>query len=389
MRSFQHVGPPLRLFSGTDSFAAMARELERVKSQRALIFCGASMAKQSALVALLQAALGSRCVGVFSGVRAHSPLPSVEDGAREISRLGADAAIAVGGGSAIVTARAASILAAENAPVDRLATTQDAHGKIISPKLLAPKIPQFIVPTTPTTAIVRAGSAVFDPLEKRRLALFDPKTRATAIFIHPDFVSSAPRDLVMCSSLNTFAMGIEGLCSRAGDPISDALLMHALRLIAQHLPGPALDTDPAVRGDLMLAAVLCGLGTEFTSLGIPSALGHAIGARCGIENGVANAIILPHALRFNAGVAQPGLVKIATALCGRSSDGDTGIESVVGAIASILDRLSIPMRLRDVKVPRNALPEIAQSAMSDWFLRGNPRPVRGADELQQILDAAW
>jgi alcohol dehydrogenase len=384
MMSFQHIAPPLRLFSGADSLAAIGRELDRLKCHRALIFCGSSMAKEGSPLASIRVALGKRCGGVFSGVRAHSPLPAVEEGAREIGRLNADAAIALGGGSAIVTARASSILAAEGRSARALATNQDAAGKVVSPKLLAPKILQFVVPTTPTTAMVRAGSAVFDPVAKHRLALFDPKTRAHAIFLHPEVLRSAPRALVVSSGINTFAMAIEGLCSRSGDPLADALLMHALRLIAQHLPVKDDEGTDVARNELAVAAVMCGQGTEYTGLGIPSALGHAIGARCGIENGIANAIVLPHALRFNGDGAASGPPKVATALgCKPSIDG------VCETLAAIFGRLGIPLLLRDAGVPRDALPEIAANAMGDWFLRGNPRTVRSADELVQLLDAAW
>jgi alcohol dehydrogenase class IV len=96
----------------------------------------------------------------------------------------------------MVTARAATIVLAEGEDQARLSTSRDASGRMHSPKLRAAKLPQFVVPTTPTTAIVKAGCAVFDPTAGRRLALFDPKTRAQAIFVHPDLVASAPDDLV-------------------------------------------------------------------------------------------------------------------------------------------------------------------------------------------------
>ena len=117
MQSFQHVTPPLRLFQGPDSLRFLGRELERLNSRRAVIFCGASVAREGAMLDLVRSAMGERCAGVFSGVRAHSPAPSVAAAAQELQRLEADAVVAVGGGSAIVTARAASILLAEKGDV--------------------------------------------------------------------------------------------------------------------------------------------------------------------------------------------------------------------------------------------------------------------------------
>ena len=306
-----------------------------------------------------------------------------------MKRLDADAVIAVGGGSAVVTARAASILLAEDAEAKNLCTYQDEKGALRSPKLLAPKLPQLVIPTTPTTATVKAGSAVFDPIAGKRLALFDPKTRVQSVFIHPALIASAPRELFVSASLNTFALATEGVISRTGDPISDALLMHALRLLALHLPERSRHDDPEVRGELMLAAMLCGQGTDYTGAGMAIALGHAISARHHVENGLANAIVLPHALRFNAEAAQSGLQKLATSLSAFRPEGEPLIERATNALERLFRDLQIPRRLRDVGVPREDFSDIAGSVMDDWFLRGNPRPVRDISELEQVLTEAW
>lgn len=382
MRSFQHITPPLRLFSGPDSLDFLGRELERIGSRRAVIFSGPWA--RGPMLDAVQSAMGERCAAVFEGVVAHSPVESVEAAAKELKRVDADAVVALGGGSSIVTARAGSILAAEGKSPRELCTTRDADGKLHSPKLLAPKLPQLIVPTTPTTAMVKAGSAVFDPATGERLAMYDPKTRAHAIFIHPELIGSSPRELLVSASLNTYSMAMEGLMSRTGDPIADALLMHALRLLASRLPEKELDLD--ARGDLLLAAVLCGQGSDYAAAGITTVLGHAVGARFHLDNGLVNAIVLPHVLRFNAEAASAGLAKIAAALA-LAVDG--GASEIVQHVETLFAQLGVPRRLRDVKVPRDALPDVAAHAMGDWFLRGNPRPVREVSELRKILEETW
>ncbi|WP_029001037.1 iron-containing alcohol dehydrogenase family protein [Azohydromonas australica] len=387
MRSFQHITPPLRLFSGPDSLDHLGRELDRLKCRRAVVFCGPWA--EGPLLDAVRAGMGERCAGVYTGVLAHSPLASVEEAAGELQRLQADAVVALGGGSSIVTARAASILAAESSDTRSLCTTRDASGQLRSPKLMAPKLPQFIVPTTPTTALVKAGSAVFDPDTGERLALFDPKTRAHAIFIHPQLIQSSPRELAISASINTFSMAIEGLSSRTGDSLSDAQLMHVLRLLADQLPALKKADDAEVRAQLVLAAVLCGQGTDHTGAGITTVLGHAIGARHHIDNGVANAIVLPHMLRFNGAANEAGLQKVATALGLPRSEGERLVAAVVEVVQGLLEQLGVARQLRQVDVQHEALPDIAAHAIGDWFLRGNPRPVRDASELQQVLEAAW
>lgn len=386
MNNYQHLTAPLRLFHGTDSLKPLGRELDRTGSRRAVIVCGRSLAAHPTALSLVREALGERYAGVFDGVRAHSPLPSVQGAAESLSQLQADAVIAVGGGSAIVTARAAAILLAEGPDARKLSTSRGDDGRLFSPKLAAPKLPQFVVPTTPTTAAVKAGSAVFDPTDSSRLAMFDPKTRAQALFLHPDLIATAPPELVVSASLNTLAMAVEGLESASGNPLSDADLMHALRLIRQHLPLRSGSGDAAARGELIVAAMLCGRGTDTAGGGIVSVLAHAIGARFHVENGIANAILLPHTMRFNAPATGANADKIAEAL-GRP--GTDGPPAAVAAVESFLERLPLPRTLRELGVTRDSLGLIAEHAMGDWFLQKNPRTVTCAAELAELLDRAW
>jgi acyl-CoA synthetase (AMP-forming)/AMP-acid ligase II/alcohol dehydrogenase class IV len=389
MQSFQHVMVPLRVYQGADCFQFVKRELERLNSNRAVIFCGASIAREGTLIDLVITAIGDRYAGLFNGVKAHSPVQAVKDGAQLLQQLDADAIIAVGGGSAMVTARAASILQAEKQDIKNLSTVLDKNGSLKSPRLTAPKLPQLIITTTPTTAMVKAGSAVLDPKSGERLALFDPKTRVQSIFIHPEFLMSAPESLVLGSALNTFAMAIEGLTSLVTNPLADAQLMHAIRLSATHLTRPALKGNVSARSELVHAAILCGQGTDFTGLGITTALGHIIGSYYHQENGIVNAIVLPHVLRFNAEVNQDGLQKVAIALGIPVANNNSLLADVIGTIENLLHKLSVPPHLRDIGVKKEGLEEVAKVSMGDWFVRTNPRKVRDYSEVQRILELAW
>ena len=385
--AFRHVVPPLRLHSGPDSLAALSRELERVGSRRAVVVCGRSLAQEGVLLGRVREAAGGRCAGIVSEVRTHTPLPAVLATAGHLKELGADAMVAVGGGSAVVTARAAAILLTEPGDIRSLATAPDGTGGLRSPKLPEPKLPLLVVPTTPNTAMVKAGAAVSDPVSGERLALFDPKTRAQAVLIDPGAIVSAPATLVRSASLDTFVLAIEGLVSRVGDPLADASLLHSVRLLARNLPDVERHDDPGVRAGLMLAAVLCGQGTDHTGGGIATVLGHAIGPRFGLDNGNVKAVVLPHVLRFNAEAAGPALSEVGSAL-GLPSDKAGRAVQAIAAVEQIVAELGIPTHLRDMGVTEDTIPAIAAEAFNDWFLRGNPRPVR-AEQLRELLKAAW
>ncbi|MBU6497258.1 MAG: iron-containing alcohol dehydrogenase, partial [Rhodospirillales bacterium] len=381
--SLQHHASPLRLFAGDDCLRHLPRELDRLGAKRAVIVCGPSLAR-SGLLGAIEDALGGRAAGRFSLVRPHSPLPDVMAAADTLRASRADVVIAVGGGSAIVTARAATILLAEGKPIAELATSWKPGGELHSPRLLADKLPQIVLPTTPTTAMVKAGSAVHDPAQAARLALFDPKTRAQALFLHPGLLASAPPGLIVSAGLDTLSLAVEGLLARGGDPLADANLIHAVRLVTRHLRGDPADDD--TRAQLVFAAILAGQGTDFTGAGIATVLGHAIGMGHAIDNGIAKAILLPHAVRFNAAAAPAGIAKVAIGL---GLDAGSTPNAVASALAGVGAALGAAARLRDAGISHHALADIAARGMDDWFLRGNPRPVESAADLQSVLEAAW
>jgi alcohol dehydrogenase class IV len=363
-------------------------ELGRAGAKRAVLFCGHSIASDAALIERITTAIGDRYAGLFDGVKAHSPLPAVLAGTARLRDLNADAVIAIGGGSAIVTARASSILLAEGEDIHRLCTQFPEGKPPFSPKLAKPKLPQFAIPSTPTTAYAKAGSAVVDPALGQRLALFDPKTRANAIFIDPVVALSAPAPLALDAALNGFAMAVQGLEGRARDSLADALLLQAIRLFRDHLPSLATAPDNAtLRGELMLAALLSGQGTDYTGGGVTSVIGHCVGARFHLNNGLVNSVLLPHAMRFNAQATGERMMLLAEVLdpSAITASADTAVNATVKFFA----RLNLPTRLRDLGVTRDALPRIAEDAMKDWFLHQNPRKVTGPADLIGVLEAAW
>ena len=138
----------------------------------------------------------------------------------------------------------------------------------------------------------------------------------------------------------------------------------------------------------MLAAQLIGEGTDYTGAGAASAFGHAIGARFGVGNGAAKAIVLPHTVRFNAPVTRDRMNDVADAL-GLADDAEGDVSDAISrACRDFFDSLALPSRLRDLNIPHDALPQIADDVSHDWFFTQNPRPMRHA-ELMELLEAAW
>ena len=388
--SFQHATPAFRTFCGPDALAGLPREMDRLGVRRAVVFSDPAIANHHpAALERVESALGDRFAGRFEGVAEHSPIPSVEAGRKALEDVGGDGVIAVGGGSAIVTGRAAAILLAEKRDVRELCTRRQEDGRLVSPRLTAPKLPQWVVPSTPITAYAKAGSAVRDPETDERLALFDPATRAQGIFFDTDMALTAPVRLAQASGLNAFSMAIEGLQAGIDDPLAEALLAHAARILAEWLPrlSDAPD-DPEPRLRLMIGALLCGQGSDYVGGGLAQALSHAAGPRSNTSNGVVEAMLLPHTMRYNEPVTGPTFSRIADALGAGTTVSASGGDGAIPAVVSFLRGVAVPERLRDVGVAQEAIPDVVTHAMDDWSLTRIPRPA-GADELTELLEAAW
>lgn len=385
MKSFRHSQESLRLFAGADALSHLPAEMKRLGRSRAMIFSGRTL-ERNGDVARVAEALGPLHAGSYAGVRTHSPLPAVQEAVAALRGAQADAIIVLGGGSAVITARAASILLGEGRHLDAISTRRMPDGRYVSPRLTAPKLPLLIVPTTPNSAYVKAGAGVFDPEVAERKAIFDPQTRARAIFVLPDLLQEAPRPLVVSATLDNLILAVEGLLSPQGNALADGELIQAVYLMQHALFALASGRDDSgARLDLTLAGILAGRGTDNAPAGACTAIGHAIGANFDCDNAVSKTVVWPHVLRFDGDWAAPGLPKLAR---GMGIAGDSGLEAVAAAFDRLFRALDLPAGLAAFGIGPQDLPVIAQRAMKDWFMQGNCRPVADAGDLLPVLKAA-
>lgn len=387
MKSFKHVPQGTRFFYGSDSLKNLKNELKHAGCKRAMLICDPFLMEGGTLFELVKSEMGEVYAAVFSDVVPRSPIPSVQKAADMITEYQIDGLVVVGGGSSVVTSRGANILACEKKDIHELCTRKDSGGKLISPRLSAPKLPQFIIPTTPTTATVKAGAAILDPEANEMLSTFDPKNRAYSVFIHPDFVVSAPEGLVLNAGLSTLACAIDGILSVQGDPIADALLIQATRLLVDTLSNPEKLKDANVRCQMILAAAMCGQGSDFTGFGLTIALGHAICAHYPMRDGYMNAITLPYSLQFNDGYGD-GMEKLAVAMNVQVDDSSKLTECIVEKLKAMLDNLPVPKHFCETEIRKESIPEIAVSAMDDWYMQLNPRTVSQSD-IEELMSRAW
>lgn len=369
------------MFWGPDALAHLAPELERAGASRPLLVCGASVQAAPRLLPRLVESLDGSVAGIFGSVRPHTPLASVEAASAALDELGADSVVAIGGGSALVTARAACILHGERRPVEELATRVTDAGEVVSPRLTKPKLPIIAVPTTPTTAVGKAGTAVTSPRHHGRLAMFDPRTRSRSILLEPEYLASSPSRLVRDAALNAFVMAVEGLTTGRSHVFSDALLVHAIRQFTALLPDLAERTaSPERRVDAALASILVGDGTDTTGGGLTAALSHTIGHHYDAHNGTIDAILLPHVLD-RIPLSPPARTRVAEGLgCPPAQ--------VTARLSDVLATSGAPRRLRDVGVDLGDVDRLADEATSDFsYRRGAHQP--DTQIVAAVIRSAW
>ena len=394
---FRHVAYPVRVHAGDDALANLGAEVRRTGARRPLVVCGGSVARHPDLLARVADALGEPPAAVFDGVQAGSPAPSVMDGVRAARAADADLVIAVGGGSAVVTARAIIIMLAEGGSLRDHATRYPPGQRPISPRLMQPKIPNILVLTTPTTAATRAGTAVIDSETGHRLEMFDPKTRPAAVIWDTDALLTAPSELCVSASGSLFSGVVSALQAPDVNAMAMADLLAALGLLVENLPVARREpAHGAARVNLCVASFTYNRATDTgaggAALGVVSALAHSLDTRYDeCSHGAAYSITTAPGMRFNAAYNRQGQARLADALGVREpgADDTEAASAAAAAVAGFFEAIGLPGSLRDVGVPPDGIPTIAADAMTDFGLHRNVRPVASVAELEEILRAAW
>ena len=320
----------------------------------------------------------------------HSGVATVEAIAARARALRVDGFVAVGGGSASDSAKAAAILLAEGG---RLAD----HANVFHPPdgydqkaLNQPKLPIIAVPTTLSAAEVTPGLGIRDA-QGHKLVFWDAQLVPRLIVLDGRATLDVPVEVFASTGMNALAHCIEGLYSRVRNPISEGLALQGLRLLRPALERVARQPlDEGARADALAGACLSGMVISNARVGIHHGVCHGLGSLGGLPHGVANAIMLPHAMRFNREVAPEQLGLAAQAL-GADTRGLTPLaaaDAAIEAVQALQQRLGVARRLRDVGLDRALLPRLAAGAMSDRGLYFNPR-LATEPEVLALLEAAW
>jgi maleylacetate reductase len=342
-------------------------------------------ARLSGRAAQVETLLAGQCAFTFDEALPHVPVAQVETVTGLAEAHAVDALLALGGGSAIGLAKVVSMaLEARRAG----SPARAAHPTV------QPLVPTGAIPTTYAGSEMTSGMGLTESDGAggtRKVTRSDPRITPKLVLYDPLLTLDLPPGVTASTAMNALAHCVEAVYSTRRNPLATAAALSGAGHIARSVRACMADgNNLEARTEMLLGAHLAGAALATVAMGLHHGLCHVLGGSAGVPHGVANAIILPHAMRFNLDATTPELAQLGRALEAAAPDaGDrAAAEAAVVAVSRLVAGLPVPQRLREVGVQRADLPRLAAIAVHSGPVRANPKPVTPAD-VERIYEAAW
>lgn len=315
---------------------------------------------------------------IYSDIKANPTIDNCQHGVDAFKESGADYLIAIGGGSSMDTSKAIGIVAANPEFYDIRSLEGVAPTKNKS-------VPIFAVPTTAGTAAEVTINYVITDVEKnRKMVCVDVHDIPAIAFVDPDMMSSMPKGLTASTGMDALTHAIEGYITAGAWEMSDMFHLKAIEIIARSLR-EAVENTAKGREDMALGQYIAGMGFSNVGLGIVHSMAHPLGALYDTPHGIANAIILPTVMEYNAPATGDKYRSIAAAMGVDGTDKmstEEARKAAVDAVRQLSKDVGIPSDLKDIVKPED-IPFLAQSAYDDACRPGNPRDT-SVEEIAEL-----
>ena len=315
---------------------------------------------------------------IYSEIKPNPTIKNVQTGVKAFKDSGADCIIAIGGGSSMDTAKAIGIIIKnpDFADVRSLEGVAPTTNKCV---------PIIAVPTTAGTAAeVTINYVITDTEKNRKMVCVDPKDIPVIAVVDPDMMSSMPKGLTAATGMDALTHAIEGYITAGAWELSDMFHLKAIEIISRSLRG-AVENTPEGREGMALGQYVAGMGFSNVGLGIVHSMAHPLGALYDTPHGVANAIILPTVMEYNAPATGEKYRNIAKAMGVEGVDEmtlDEARKAAVDAVKKLSHDVGIPENLKDIVKPED-VDFLAQSAYDDACRPGNPRET-SVEEIKEL-----
>ena len=372
-----------RVIHGKPAAEAAREEIERAGAKRVLLTTTRSLTNGK-LVRDVASALGDRCVGKFDAIRAHSPREAVIAGAALAREVEADHLLAVGGGS-VTDATKTMLLALWRGvkDIDTLSTLAPNRRAGPVPTLDSDRMRMTAVPTTLSAAEFTASAGISDVQRKVKLHFSHRLMAPVAVILDPAATLETPMELILSTGMRAMDHAVERWCSIRPHPLADGLALQAMGMLGANLPAiKSRPDDLEPRLVCQMAAWLTQVsGTATAPNGASHGIGYILGAYAGVPHGVTSCISLAATLEWNEPVNGERQRAVAEQL-GRPGARPCDV------MRDFVKSLGLPTRLGDVGIGADKIPELARQYDGTGPISTNPRPVKGAEDLAEILKLA-
>ncbi len=366
-------------YHGKGAVSAIADEVKKRGFKKALLCSDPELVK-CGVTAKVTAILDKEglAYSLYSGIKANPTIENVQEGVAAFKANGADYLIAVGGGSSMDTAKAIGIII--NNP--EFADVRSLEGVADTKK---PAVPIIAVPTTAGTAAeVTINYVITDAEKDRKMVCVDPHDIPIVAVVDPDMMSSMPKGLKAATGMDALTHAIEGYITKGAWTLSDMFHLKAIEIIASSLRAAVNGDDAGMEG-MALGQYVAGMGFSNVGLGIVHSMAHPLGALYDTPHGIANAIILPTVMEYNAPMTGEKYRDIAKAMGVKGTENmsqDEYRKAAVDAVKQLATDVGIPDNLRDIVKPED-IPFLSQSAFDDACRPGNPRDT-SVEEIAEL-----
>ncbi len=324
---------------------------------------------------------------VYDNVKANPTIENVQSGVKAYQNSKADFIITLGGGSAIDTAKAIGIIANNPEHYD----VRSLEGVVVTKNK---SVPLIALPTTAGTAAeVTINYVITDEENKKKMVCVDPNDIPAVAIVDSELMYSMPKSLTAATGMDALTHAIESFITPGAWELTDMFEVKAMELIHQHLKN-AVDkpSDKEAREGMALAQYIAGMGFSNVGLGIVHSMAHPLGAFYDTPHGVANALLLPYVLEYNAESPAVGKYKLIAKAMGvanaeKLSDAE-GVIAAVTAVKNLSASVGIPEKLREIGVKESDIPELAVAAFNDVCTGGNPRST-SVKEIEELYRKAY
>ena len=362
-------------YHGKGAIGSISEEVQKRGFKKAFLCSDPDLIKfgvTAKVVAVLEAAQLE--YELYSDIKANPTIENVQTGVEAYKAYGTDYIIAVGGGSAMDTAKAIGIII--NNP--EFADVRSLEGVAPTKK---PCVPIIAVPTTAGTAAEVTINYVITDVEKnRKFVCVDTHDIPVIAVVDPDMMASMPKGLTAATGMDALTHAIEGYITKGAWEMTDMLHLKAIEIISRSLRG-AVDNTEEGREGMALGQYIAGMGFSNVGLGIVHSMAHPLGAVYDTPHGVANAIILSTVMAYNAEATGEKYREIARAMGVVGVEGMTQEEyrhAAIAAVKKLSEDVGIPADLKEI-VKAHDIPFLAESAFADACRPGNPKDTSVED----------